>query len=129
MPALDDLNPASDTNLATQRTAMAAERTLMAWIRTALAMISFGFTIGKLGDALSSAKVNLFGRTTDIVGLAYFLVVVGTVALVLAVIQNRIEMAQLFPPGVKRKPSVAFAVAVLLSLLGVFVFADLVTRF
>src|SRR5205823_5988282 len=97
MPARDDLNPASDTNLATQRTAMAAERTLMAWIRTALAMISFGFTIGKLGDALSSAKLNLFGRTTDIVGLAYFLVVVGTVALVLAVIQNRIEMAQLFP--------------------------------
>ena len=121
MTALDDL--------ATQRTAMAAERTLMAWIRTALAMISFGFTIGKLGDAVSSAKVNLFGRATDIIGLAYFLVIVGTIALVLAVIQNRIEMARLFPRDVKRRPSVAFVVAILLSLLGVFVFTDLVTRF
>jgi putative membrane protein len=128
MSALDDVNSASDTDLATQRTAMAAERTLMAWIRTALAMISFGFTIGKLGDALSSAKVNLFGRTTDIIGLAYFLVVVGTIALVLAAIQFRIEIAQLFPRGAKRRPSMAFVIAVLLSLLGVFVFADLVTR-
>jgi putative membrane protein len=121
MNALDDL--------AIRRTAMAAERTLMAWIRTALAMISFGFTIGKLGDALSSAKVNLFGRPTDIVGLAYFLVVVGTVALVLATIQYRLEMKELLPRGVKRRRSVAFVVAVLLSALGVFVFTDLVTRF
>ena len=129
MPTLDDVKSASDTDLAAQRTAMAAERTLMAWIRTALAMISFGFTIGKLGDALSSAKVNLFGRTTDIIGLAYFLIVVGTVALVLATVQYRGDRARLVPEGAKRRPSAAFIVAILLSLLGVFVFADLVTRF
>jgi uncharacterized membrane protein YidH (DUF202 family) len=60
----------------------------MAWIRTSLAMISFGFTIGKLGDALASAKVNLmFGRTTDIAGVASYLVVIGTLALILALVQ------------------------------------------
>ncbi|WP_410961755.1 DUF202 domain-containing protein, partial [Salmonella sp. SAL4457] len=68
---------------------MAAERTLMAWVRTSLAMISFGFTLGKLGDALDSAEVNLlFGRATDIIGVAYYLVIIGTLALVLAAIQN-----------------------------------------
>jgi putative membrane protein len=108
---------------------MAAERTLMAWIRTALAMISFGFTLGKLGDALSSATVHLFGRTTGIAGVAYSLVSLGTIALVLAAIQYRVEVARLVPEGGKRRQSVAFAVAVLLSVLGIFVFTDLVTRF
>jgi putative membrane protein len=129
MPALHDVNDVRNADLATRRTAMAAERTLMAWIRTALAMISFGFTIGKLGDALSSAQINLLGRTTDIAGLAYFLVVIGTIALILATVEYRISMANLLPPGVKRRPSVAFVIAILLSLLGVFAFADLVTRF
>ena len=42
------------TDLALERTLMAAERTLMAWVRTSLALISFGFTLGKLGDVLRS---------------------------------------------------------------------------
>jgi len=107
---------------------MAAERTLMAWIRTSLAMISFGFTIGKLGDALASAEVRLFGRDTDIVGVAYFLVIVGTLALILAALQYRRDM-RLIRPNTSRVPNVTFVVAILLSLLGFFVFADLVTRF
>jgi putative membrane protein len=108
---------------------MAAERTLMAWIRTSLAMISFGFTIGKLGDALASAKVNLmFGRTTDIAGVASYLVVIGTLALILALVQYRADVVGLDRGRSGHLPSVAFLVAILLSLLGVFVFTDLVTR-
>jgi inner membrane protein YidH len=129
MPALDDVNDVPNADLATRRTVMAAERTLMAWIRTALAMISFGFTIGKLGDALSSAQVNLLGRTADIAGLAYFLVIIGTLALVLAAVEYRVDVASLVSRRARRWPSVAFVVAILLSLLGVFAFADLVTRF
>jgi putative membrane protein len=117
------------TSLALTRSAMAAERTLMAWIRTCLAMISFGFTIGKLENILASAKVNVgFGRTADISGVAYFLVSLGTVALILASVQYRFEVAGLTPPGVKRRPSLALVIAVLLSLLGVFAFTDLVSQ-
>jgi putative membrane protein len=117
------------TDLALERNVMAAERTLMAWIRTSLAMISFGFTIGKLGDALDSAKVSLmFGRTTDIAGVAYYLVIMGTLSLVIAGAQYKVETAVLARQGLQGRFSLAFFIAVLLSLLGVFVFTDLVIR-
>jgi putative membrane protein len=118
------------TNLALERTAMAAERTLMAWIRTALSMISFGFTLGKLGEALASAKVTLaFGRESDVKHVAYFLVILGTSSLILALVQNRMEMTGLIHLGLKRRPRLAFLVGVLLSLLGIFAFTDLVGQF
>ena len=118
------------TNLALERTAMAAERTLMAWIRTALSMISFGFTLGKLGEVLASAKVTLaLGRESDVKRVAYFLVVLGTSSLIMALVQNRIEVAGLYRQGLKRRPILAFLVGVLLSLLGIFAFTDLVGQF
>ena len=108
---------------------MAAERTLMAWVRTSLAMISFGFTLGKLDSALGSTEVHLlFGRTTDIVGVAYYLVSVGTIALMLAAVQNRIEVKALVRPGMTRRPSLAFVMAILLGVLGLFVFTDLLRQ-
>lgn len=115
--------------LALERTLMASERTLMAWIRTSLALISFGFTLGKLGDVLKSAKVTLWrDRTTDVIGVAYYLVVLGTVALVLATVQNRLEVSALARQGLARRPSLAFVIAILVSLLGLFAFTDLVTQ-
>jgi putative membrane protein len=102
----------------------------MAWIRTALAMISFGFTLGKLGDALDADPVTcLFGQTTDVAGVAYYLVSLGTLSLILAMLQYRVEVSSVAGYGWRRWPSVAFCLAVLLSLLGIFVFTDLVTRF
>jgi putative membrane protein len=119
----------SGNDLALERTLMAAERTLMAWVRTSLALISFGFTLGKLGDVLRSVKVTLWrDHTTDIIGVAYYLVVIGTVALVLAAVQNRVEVAALSRQGLARRPSLAFVIAILMSLLGLFVFTDLVTQ-
>jgi putative membrane protein len=126
-PFLEHTNANSNTHLGEQRTAMAAERTLMAWIRTSLAMITFGFTIGRLGEVLSSREVHLFGRTTDISGVAYFLVIVGTLALILAAIQYRVDI-RVVSPSAQHRFSVTFIVAILLSVLGLVVFADLVTR-
>jgi len=132
-----DVNPAdrskrladTGTELALERTLMASERTLMAWVRTSLALISFGFTLGKLGDVLTSAKVTLWrDRTADVMGVAYYLVILGTVALVLAAVQNRVEVRALSRQGLARRPSLAFVMAILLSLLGLFVFTDLVTQ-
>jgi putative membrane protein len=119
---------ATRTNLALTRSALAADRTLMAWIRTALAMISFGFTLGKLGEALASAEVTLLFSVTDVHGVSYYLVILGTGSLMLATVQYRVEVADLFRQGLKRGPSLAFFVAVLLTLLGVFAFSDLVTQ-
>ena len=132
-----DINPADRSRplshpaneLALERTLMAAERTLMAWVRTSIALISFGFTLGKLGDVLKAAKVTLWrDRTTDVIGVGYYLVVLGTVALVLAVVQNRLEVSALARQGLARRPSLAFVIAIFVSLLGLFVFTDLVTQ-
>jgi uncharacterized membrane protein YidH (DUF202 family) len=93
-------------------------------------MISFGFTIGKLGEALASAKVTLlFGRESDTKRVGYFLVVLGTSSLIMALIQNRVELAGLERQGLKRRPILAFIVGVLLSLLGILAFTDLVSQF
>jgi len=61
--------------------------------------------------------------------VAYYLIVIGTVALVLAAVQNRVEVSALTRQGLARRPSLAFVIAILMSLLGLFVFTDLVTQF
>jgi putative membrane protein len=115
------------TDLALERNYMAAERTLMGWIRTSLSMISFGFTIGKLGEVLGSVSVKLtFRHTVGIEAVAYWLVLLGTLSLFVSALQNRIEVVELFRMGLRRRPSLAFFIATLLSLLGTFAFTSLV---
>jgi putative membrane protein len=117
------------TNLAMDRNYMAAERTLMAWIRTALSMISFGFTIGKLGQVVSSIEVkSLLGQTRmmGVESIAYFLVILGTLALLMATIQHRVRMYQLFQMGLRRQVSTSFVVAVMLIVVGGFALSSLV---
>ena len=43
--------------LALKRTLLAHQRTLMAWIRTSASMISFGFTIYKFFEYLTTAEL------------------------------------------------------------------------
>jgi putative membrane protein len=117
------------TNLAMDRNYMAAERTLMAWIRTALSMISFGFTIGKLGQVISSVEVKgLLSNTRmmSVESIAYFLVILGTVALLMATIQHRVRMHQLYEMGLRRQVSTSFVVASLLIVVGGFAMTSLV---
>ena len=117
------------TNLAMDRNYMAAERTLMAWIRTALSMISFGFTIGKLGQVISSVEVKgLLSNTRmlSVESIAYFLVILGTLALLMASIQHRVRIHQLYTMGLRRQVSTSFVVAVLLIVVGGFALSSLV---
>jgi putative membrane protein len=79
----------TSTRLSFERTTLSHERTLMSWVRTATSLITFGFAIYKffaleLGGPLRP-------RTHQLIGAREFsmlLIAVGTLALVLATIQN-----------------------------------------
>jgi putative membrane protein len=117
------------TDLAMERNYLAADRTLMAWIRTALSMISFGFTIGKLGQVLHEVNVKgVLGRTRtmSIENIAYFLVILGTVALLMAAIQHWFRMRDLYKLGLRHQVSISFVVALLLIAVGGFALSSLI---
>ena len=117
------------TDLAVDRSYLASDRTLMAWIRTSLSMISFGFTIGKLANVL--ADVRFTGplgriRTVSIEGLAYALLLIGTVALLAAALQHHRRVEALYAMGLQRQFSISFVVALFLTAVGGFALASLV---
>jgi|GEM_PF-484680 len=117
------------TDLSIVRSYLAVERTLMAWIRTSLSMISFGFTIGKLGQILNDFEIKgPLGRirTVSIEELAYVLVILGTAALIGAAFQHRMRVRELYAMGLRRQFSITFIVAVVLVVLGAFTFAALI---
>ena len=124
----DDIEPvkADATQLALERTSMAAERTLQAWIRTALSLISFGFTIGKLGQVVVTLPGMPRHIGTDT--LAYMLVTLGTLSLAVASVQHLVTMRTLRKRGLDRELSLAFGVAIILTLLGGFAFSALVMK-
>ena len=117
------------TKLAIDRSYLAADRTLMAWIRTALSMISFGFTIGKLGQVMGSIEVKgVLGQTRmmSVESIAYFLVVLGTAALLAAALQHWRRVRELRAMGLGHPFSITFIVALLLAAVGAFAFTSLV---
>ena len=117
------------TDLALDRNYLAAERTLMGWIRTALSMISFGFTIGKLGQVMKSVErrgIFGFSHTVSIESIAYFLVILGTLALLVAALQHRGRVRELYRMGLPREFSITFTISLLLTAVGGFAFISLV---
>ncbi len=116
------------TDLAMDRTYLAYERTLMAWIRTSLSMIGFGFTIGKLGQVMRDVEFKglLNTRTVGVKELAYFLVVLGTVALLGAALQHWLRLRALRTMGQTYRFSITFIVALVLASIGGFALTSLV---
>lgn len=112
--------------LAYERTVLAQERTLMAWVRTSLAMITFGFTIHKFfGDLQKTSDTpGEFGGVSKNYGL--ILVVLGTLFLISASIQNQLVLRDLRVKELKKRISLAFIAAIIISILGLLVLVDMI---
>lgn len=117
------------TTLATERSFLAFERTLMAWLRTSLSMISFGFTLVKFFEFLESERGpivgGLFGRTWAATTLGMAMIVIGTGALVAAIIQHKRRVDALRHAGLVPQWNLALNVAMLVAALGVFALCSL----
>jgi putative membrane protein len=117
------------TSLSVERSFLAFERTLMAWLRTSLSMISFGFTLVKFFQYLENERgspiVGGFGRTWATTSLGMAMVVIGTGAMVVAIIQHKRRVDALRREGLLPQWNLALVVAILVSVLGVFALVSL----
>ena len=110
----------ASTKLAYDRTRLAYERTLMAWVRTGTSLITFGFTIYKFFEEFH--KGGQVAQTGGPIGAREFgiiMISIGVVAVLLATIQHVIVMHKLRAQDPELPYSLAAAVALLVSLLGI----------
>jgi putative membrane protein len=132
-----EVRPTASDHFSWLRTRLSVERTMMSWVRTATALIGFGFTI-----------VQFFARVQDMPGAApaYFphaprylglsLIFCGVVALMISIWEYRWGLHYLWSgdfaaiAGVTRegKQTPLLAVAVLLTLIGIFAFFAVLFR-
>jgi putative membrane protein len=116
------------TQLAMDRTWLAHERTLMAWIRTSTSMISFGFTIYKFFQFEQGRNVPATRGLLTPRDFALIIVGIGLIALLIATVQNRIEVTDLRKHLGSGKRSLAVLVAALVSIFGLLVLIATVVR-
>ncbi len=125
-PSANDL-AASRTNLAAQRNLMAADRTLMAWIRTALSMISFGFTIYKVLEGFQ-ASGSALPHAESPRNMGLFLTALGTFSMVMGTISYAQTLKGLRDVQHFRIWQPTFVMALIMSILGLFLFFGIITR-
>ena len=118
------------TRLAVDRTRLAHERTLMAWVRTATSLISFGFTVYKFFE-FEAGKPAVAAVTSHLVSPRQFgIIMIGTglAALALATIDFRKNMQRMQDEYGPAGRSVAVAVAVIVSGMGLLAMAAALFR-
>jgi putative membrane protein len=107
------------TQQTVERTRLAYERTLMAWVRTGVSLISFGFTIYKFFDEFHKSGA---ASASGLLGAREFgliMISIGLLSTLLATIQHRGTLKRLRAQYPEIKYSLAFLVALLVSVLGV----------
>lgn len=105
--------------LAIGRTELAQERTLMATVRTSVSLISFGFTIAKFFQDLKSMKILDSGVNIPSSRLGLWLVIIGTVYIILSSVQHVLVLKSLRFEGQKKRISFTFILALIIALLGI----------
>ena len=104
----------------------------MAWIRTSLSLIGFGFTIAKFFEFMRSDKdmviTGLMGNVWRPASVGRVLVVMGILALVLAILNHWQAINSLYRHGLGKRYSLSRFIAVLLGLLGIFVLLVMVSN-
>lgn len=121
-----------NTELAKERNRAAAERTLMAWIRTCLSLISFGFGVDRIVTALRQSSVSEYIEDpihlTRILGLSF--IAIGTSAIILAALEHRRELRHIQHEDYRyrSRSSLAFVVAISISITGLFAFIGIVIK-
>ncbi len=131
------LRVTTDSHFAWLRTRLSLERTLMACVRTATALIGFGFTIVQFFahfKSIEGVMPALLPNAPRYLGLA--LIITGILVLGISVHQYRSLTLYLWSEnfaalaGTDRKPyrSASLGVAVLLMIIGTFVFCSVLFR-
>jgi putative membrane protein len=121
LPALD-----ASTDLAIDRTRRAYERTLLSWVRTATALITFGFSVQQF-FRLARAGVPPSAGLISPHAFGLSMITIGLVALILATLQHRWDMAALQARYPAKEPyrSNSIILAALVGLLGVLGFLSM----
>ncbi len=126
MTAAPGRRPALPADLGALRTVLAADRTLMAWVRTSLSMLSFGFTIYKFLE--TAAKAGALARPESPQKVGLFLAAVGTLAMVLGLIDYWTTLRDVQRINDFRLARPALLISLVMTLAGVALFAAIITR-
>ncbi len=129
--ATDDIDekrlpPRLPPDLGEMRTIMAADRTLMAWVRTSLSMLSFGFTIYKVLESIEEAGHAAHPQAPQKAGL--FLTGMGILALILGSAQYWMTLRDLKKLDNFWTGRPTLIMAMILAMLGLFLFYSILTR-
>jgi putative membrane protein len=127
----------AESHFAWLRTRLAVERTMMAWVRTAASLIGFGFTIVQFFDRMQqmpSASPARFPDAPRYLGLA--LIFCGVAASIIAIWEDQWTVNYLWSrdytpiAGMKKGGlhSPVIAIAVVLTLVGIFAFFAVLLR-
>jgi putative membrane protein len=116
--------------LALDRTVYSSERSLMAWMRTSVSLYTFGFTITKFMDYLGKQK-NGGGNAEGLERLGLVLILIGIVALVLAIIEHLKRVRTMKRLGLEEPPRLYLPTvgAILLLAIGITTLIGLVSGY